>query len=79
MSRPNTSSGRQLRSQQEDSSGLSPEQVDSAVDVEPGLLDDYDLNVDTSSWLNDTMPGGFMDLTGAPDWDTMMWGIFSSN
>lgn len=79
MSRPNTSSGRQLRSQEEDLSGLSPEHVDSAVDVEPGLLDDYDFNVDTSSWLNNTMPGGFMDLTGAPDWDSMMWGIFNSN
>jgi hypothetical protein len=77
--RPNTSSGRNLRSQQANETAISPDQVDSAIDIAPTMLDDYDFSLDTSSWLNDTMPGGLMDLASAPDWDSMMWGIFNNN
>ncbi|KAJ5331706.1 hypothetical protein N7476_001489, partial [Penicillium atrosanguineum] len=77
--RPGTFSGRNLRSQQANENLLSPDRIDSAIDAGPTMLDDYDFNMDTSTWLNDTMPGGFMDLAGAPDWDSMMWGIFNSN
>lgn len=74
-------SGRNLRSQQVNENVISPDQIDSAIDVAPTMLDDdyNDFTLDTSTWLNDTMPGGFMDLTGAPDWDSMLWGIFNSN
>jgi hypothetical protein len=77
--RPKTSGGRNLRSQQANETAISPDQVDSAIDIAPTMLDDYDFSLDTSSWLNDTMPGGLMDLAGAPDWDSMMWGFFSNN
>lgn len=44
-----------------------------------GLLDYCDLNTDTTSWLDDTVPGGFMDFTGAPDLDGLMWDFFNGN
>ena len=79
MPRPHSSNRRNLRSQQANETATSPDQVDSAIDIAPTMLDDCDFSLDTSSWLNDTMPGGFIDLAGAPDWDSMMWGIFNSN
>ncbi|OQE47311.1 hypothetical protein PENCOP_c001G05500 [Penicillium coprophilum] len=42
-------------------------------------MDDYDSNVDSMSWLHDSMPGGFMDFSGAPDFDTLMWEVFNAN
>ncbi|KAJ5578542.1 uncharacterized protein N7459_007506 [Penicillium hispanicum] len=56
------------------------DQADSAIDIAPtmGSLGNYDLNVDSTSWLNDTMPGGFMDFAGAPDFDSLMWEVFNS-
>lgn len=56
------------------------EQVDSAIDVAPTLssLDDYSIGLDSSSWWNDSIPGGFMDFTGAPDFDSLMWEVFNN-
>jgi hypothetical protein len=48
------------------------------VPVNP-YMDDYDPTADSMSWLNDSMPGGFMDLNGAPDFDTLMWEVFNAN
>jgi len=48
------------------------------VPVNP-YMDDYDANVDSMNWLNDSMPGGFMDFSGAPDFDTLMWEVFNAN
>jgi hypothetical protein len=41
-------------------------------------MDDYDINVDSTSWLYDSVPGGFLDFTGAPDFDSLMWGVFNA-
>ncbi|KOS45305.1 hypothetical protein ACN38_g3764 [Penicillium nordicum] len=43
------------------------------------FMDDYDPHVDSMSWLHDSMPGGFMDFSGAPDFDTLMWEVFNAN
>ncbi|KAJ5162602.1 uncharacterized protein N7500_004432 [Penicillium coprophilum] len=43
------------------------------------FMDDYDSTVDSMSWLHDSMPGGFMDFGGAPDFDTLMWEVFNAN
>ncbi|CAI7633473.1 unnamed protein product [Penicillium viridicatum] len=43
------------------------------------FMDDYDPHVDAMSWLHDSMPGGFMDFSGAPDFDTLMWEVFNTN
>lgn len=59
-----------------------PEQVDSAIGIAPSMIslgDDYDLNLDSSTLLNDSLPGGFMDFTGAPDFDSLMWDVFNNN
>lgn len=59
-----------------------PEHVDSAIGVTPSMIsltEEYDLNIDSTSWLNDSMPGGFMDFTGAPDFDSLMWEVFNNN
>ncbi|KAJ6098432.1 hypothetical protein N7499_002806 [Penicillium canescens] len=29
-------------------------------------------------WLHDSVPGGFLDFTGAPDFDSLMWGVFNA-
>ncbi|KAJ6120930.1 hypothetical protein N7523_005210 [Penicillium sp. IBT 18751x] len=71
--------GRNLRSQQANENISTPDRIDSAIEIAPTMLDDSVFNLDTSTWLNDTMPGGFMDLTGAPDWDSILWGVFNSN
>ncbi|KAJ5676763.1 uncharacterized protein N7477_002396 [Penicillium maclennaniae] len=72
--RPGTFSGRNLRSQQANENVTTPDRVDSAIEIAPTMLDDNFFNLDTSTWLNDIMPDGFMDLTGAPDWDSILWG-----
>lgn len=59
-----------------------PEQVDSAVGITPSMAslgDEYDLNLDNTSWLNDSISGGFLDFTGAPDFDSLMWEVFNNN
>ncbi|CEO59191.1 hypothetical protein PMG11_03874 [Penicillium brasilianum] len=51
------------------------EQVDSAIDIGPSMgsfADEYDFNLEGSSWLNDTMPGGLMGFPGAPDFDSII-------
>ncbi|OQD79918.1 hypothetical protein PENANT_c042G11154 [Penicillium antarcticum] len=42
------------------------------------FMDDYDMNVDSTSWLHDSVPGGFLDITGAPDFDSLMWEVFNA-
>ncbi|KAJ5961373.1 uncharacterized protein N7479_008523 [Penicillium vulpinum] len=42
------------------------------------LVDDYHPHVDSISWLHDSMPGSFMDFSGAPDFDGLMWEIFNA-
>jgi hypothetical protein len=52
-----------------------PDRVDSAIDVAPStdsFADEYDFGLDGSNWLNDSMPGGFMDFSGAPDFDSII-------
>lgn len=55
--------------------------ADSGVETLPlnSFTDDYDPHVDSMSWLHDSMPGGFMDFSGAPDFDTLMWEVFNAN
>ncbi|CAG8909662.1 unnamed protein product [Penicillium egyptiacum] len=43
------------------------------------FMDDYDPHADSMNWLHDSMPGGFMDFSGAPDFDTLMWEVFNAN
>ncbi|KAJ5385614.1 hypothetical protein N7517_003525 [Penicillium concentricum] len=43
------------------------------------FMDDYDPHIDSMSWLHGSMPGGFMDFNGAPDFDTLMWEVFNAN
>lgn len=79
---PQPTTGRSTRSQPAHGTmEQSPSQIDSAVDVAPSWdsLDNHDFNLDTTSWFNDTMSGGLMDIAGAPDWDSMMWEIFNNN
>ncbi|KAJ5089323.1 hypothetical protein N7532_008007 [Penicillium argentinense] len=57
------------------------DQVDSAVDITPSmtsLMDDCGFNMDGTSWLNDSISGGFMDFAGVPDFDSLMWEVFNS-
>ncbi|CAG8137466.1 unnamed protein product [Penicillium olsonii] len=56
-------------------------QADTGLDGVPDnpFMDEFDPALDSMSWLNDTMPGGFMDFGGAPDFDTLMWEVFNSN
>ncbi|KAJ5991970.1 hypothetical protein N7451_007694 [Penicillium sp. IBT 35674x] len=54
--------------------------VESAVDLAPAMdsLDGYDFNLDSTSWLDDSTSGGFMDFAGAPDFDSLMWQVFNN-
>lgn len=68
--------------QQSNEAAEFPEQADSAIEITPSMTllgDDYDFNIDSTSWLNDSMPGGFMDFAGAPDFDSLMWEVFNNN
>lgn len=59
-----------------------PEQIDSAIGIAPSIIsleDNYGLNLDGSNWLNDSLPGSFMDFAGAPDFDSLMWDVFNNN
>lgn len=54
-------------------------QPDSAIDVsQMDDMADTDLNLDATSWFNDTLPSGFMDFAGAPDFDSLMWEVFNN-
>lgn len=51
------------------------DQVDSAIDIAPStgsFPDEYDFGLDGSNWLNDSMPGGFLDFSGAPNFDSII-------
>mgnify|MGYP006876445748 FL=1 len=54
--------------------------ADSGVESLPlnSFMDDHD-HADSMNWLHDSMPGGFMDFSGAPDFDTLMWEVFHAN
>ncbi|KAJ5614610.1 hypothetical protein N7528_008264 [Penicillium herquei] len=54
--------------------------VGSGVDITSTMnMFDYDLGLDTSStWLNDSMSSGFMDIAGVPDFDSIMWDVFNA-
>ncbi|KAJ5096579.1 hypothetical protein N7456_007300 [Penicillium angulare] len=41
-------------------------------------VDECDIGLDSSGWLNNSMPGGFMDFDGVPDFDSFMWEVFNS-
>ncbi|CAG8889381.1 unnamed protein product [Penicillium nalgiovense] len=43
------------------------------------FMDDDDPHPDSMNWLHDSLPGGFMDFNGAPDFDTLMWEVFNAN
>jgi hypothetical protein len=53
-----------------------PDQVDSAIDIAPStgsFPNDYAFgSLDGSNWLNDAIPGGFMDFSGPPDFDSII-------
>ncbi|KAJ5833998.1 hypothetical protein N7447_000024 [Penicillium robsamsonii] len=55
--------------------------TDSGIENLPlnSFIDDYDPHIDSMTWLHDSMPGGFMDFSGAPDFDTLMWEVFNAN
>lgn len=55
------------------------DQVDSAIGIEPTMnaFDDYELNLDSSTWLNDSLSSGFMDVSGVPNFDSFMWDVFN--
>lgn len=81
---PSTGNARQTQAQsagRNESMDQMADQPDSAIDITHTMssLDDYDLGLDTTSWLNDSMPGGFMDFAGAPDFDSLMWEVFNNN
>ncbi|KAJ5167263.1 uncharacterized protein N7482_006044 [Penicillium canariense] len=74
---PATRAAERTRSQHsnEEREEAMPEQVDSAVEIAPSLssfLDEFDFGLESASWLNDSMPGGFMDFAGAPDFDNIV-------
>ncbi|KAJ5682724.1 hypothetical protein N7462_005889 [Penicillium macrosclerotiorum] len=74
---PSMGSTRHTRSQtaNEGASTETPGHIDSAVEVTPSvgtLLDDNDFHLGGMSWAHDSMPGGFMDFTGVPDFDTII-------
>lgn len=77
-----SSTGRSTRTQTIQAMDLAqPPRPESGVENIPynPFVDEYDPNIDSMNWLNDTMPGGFMDLGGAPDFDTLMWEVFNAN
>ncbi|CAG8924023.1 unnamed protein product [Penicillium salamii] len=77
-----SSSGRVSRTHTANQVELLPApRPDSGVEnvSENPFMDEYDPALDSMSWLHDTMPGGFMDFGGAPDFDTLMWEVFNSN
>ena len=51
--------------------------ADSGIEPIAGLLDGEELNIESTSWLNDLMSGGFMDLTGPPNFDSLMWEVYN--
>lgn len=74
-------SGRGLRAQNPIETPDPPSQADSGIDPASAISsfpDEDDLNIDSTSWLTDSLPGGFMDFAGAPDFDSLMWGVFNS-
>lgn len=75
-------SGRGQRLQNTNEAGLlppapCPDTASENLPVNP-FMDDYDINVDSTSWLHDCVPGGFLDFTGAPDFDSLMWEVFNA-
>ncbi|KAJ5673419.1 hypothetical protein N7507_002546 [Penicillium longicatenatum] len=73
-------SGRNTRSQNTNDTVDALDTVDSAIDLAPTMnsIDDYNFNLDSTSWLDDSTSGGFMDFAGVPDFDSLMWQVFNS-
>ncbi|KAJ5624958.1 hypothetical protein N7510_001267 [Penicillium lagena] len=73
----NTMAGSIRRTQDKDVILDETIQADSGMGPMTSLLDGEDLNTESTSWLNDLMPGGFMNFTGAPNFDSLMWEVYS--
>ncbi|CAL5866833.1 uncharacterized protein PFLUO_LOCUS1044 [Penicillium psychrofluorescens] len=73
----NTVAGRPQRTQDADVVLDQTIQADSSMGPMTSLLDGEDLNIEPTSWINDLMPGGFMDFTGAPNFDSLMWEVYN--
>ncbi|KAJ5767387.1 uncharacterized protein N7511_005003 [Penicillium nucicola] len=71
------SSVRGQRSQNSNETIPLPDTGSENVSINP-FLDDYDMTLDSTNWLHDSAPGGFMDFTGAPDFDSLMWEVFNA-
>lgn len=72
-------SGRKTRNQDANDTLEALDTVDSAIDLAPAMssLDGYDFSIDSTSWLDDSTSGGFMDFAGVPDFDSLMWKVFN--
>ncbi|KAF3398227.1 Positive regulator of purine utilization [Penicillium rolfsii] len=49
-----------------------PDQVDSAIDIAPSTAsfpEGPDFGLDNSNWVDDSMPSGFLDFSGIPNFD----------
>jgi hypothetical protein len=73
----NAMAGRLQRTQDADVILDQKIQADSGMGPMTSLLDGEDLNIESTGWLNDLMPGGFLDFTGVPDFDTLMWEVYN--
>ncbi|KAJ5948137.1 hypothetical protein N7466_001152 [Penicillium verhagenii] len=73
-------SGGNSRNQNANTWGEMADQVDSAVDLAAATepLNDYQLDLDSTSWWNESTSGGFMDFAGVPDFDSLMWEVFNN-
>lgn len=78
---PSSAVGRSQRDMNEAVALSHVPRVDSSLENDPAnpFIDGPDPNSDSMSWLHDTMPGGFMDFSGDPDFDTLMWEVFNAN
>lgn len=79
----NSNAGRTTRAHPtSQTAGLFPtSHLDTGLESAPvnPYMDDFDANIDSLNWLNDSMPGGFMDFGGAPDFDNLMWEVFNAH
>jgi hypothetical protein len=75
-------SGRRQRSQDTNEAGPLPQAScpnagSEALPID-AFMNDYDMNLDSTSWLHEPAAGGFLDFTGAPDFDSLMREVFNS-
>ncbi|KXG50587.1 Transcription factor [Penicillium griseofulvum] len=82
QSTPGTARAQRLQTGNEGMELPSPLRADSSAETLPlnFFTNDYGSNhIDSTSGLHDSMLGGFMDFSGAPDFDTLMWEVFNAN